>query len=224
VRTIPSYYERALSVYETWGKVCYTVFISSNFTTRLPVIPYDEILPYENLTSQTYKMIPKIYKAYPHFKWYYFADDNTFLNFENLEKFLSDKSHEDPYIYGEHFNDYLSGGAGYVIPNHGIQKLVNTLKTNIKFCPNTGVDDRDLIQCLKKLDFLLGETKDKNGKSRFHPYNVYHHMKNDEKCCAVDYISFHYILPKQMYYLYKIKLELANTFKLIKPIFSKVFN
>lgn len=222
VRTIPSYYERALSVYKTWGKDCDKIlFVSSNFTTKLPLITYDKFLPYENLTSQTYEIIPKIYKAYPHFKWYYFADDNTFLNFKNLEKFLSDKSHEDDYLYGEHFNNYLSGGSGYVIPNHGIQKLFNTLKTNIKFCPNTGIDDKDLIQCLKKLNFLLVKTTDKKDKSRFHPYSLKHHLQNDKKCCGDDYISFHYIQPNEMYYLYKIKDQLQNMFNIITPIINE---
>jgi len=225
VRTIPAYYDRALSVYKTWGKDCdKIVFIANNFTTKLPIIVYDKIVGYSNITDQTYDMIPKVYEAYPYFNWYYFADDNTFLHFKNLKMFLNDKSHEDDYLYGEHFNDYLSGGCGYVIPNHGIKKLVETLKTNRKFCPNTGVDDRDLIQCLKKLNFLLGKTTDKEGKSRFHPYSLKHHLQTDKNCCGKNFISFHYIQQDEMYYLYKIKDEMQNIFNLINPVLTEHFD
>ena len=225
VKTQASMYERAISVYKTWGKDCdELIFIASNFTDLIPIpIPYEKAIPYQNLTTQMYDMFPKIYAKYSHFNWFLVADDNTFVNINHLNKFLREKNPNEDYIYGYFYNDYLSGGAGYVIPNRAFKKLVNAIATP-KFCQNTGIDDIDIIYCLKKLNCILANTKNEVTKrERFHPYGLRQHLIEDNKeCCATDYISFHYITPNLMMHMYKHKENISDFFDMIMPVLADI--
>jgi glycoprotein-N-acetylgalactosamine 3-beta-galactosyltransferase len=85
--------------------------------------------------------------------------------------FLSDKNPMMPVTFGYNFKinnslEYHSGGAGYVLSKSAFEKIGLALERNFSFCPNSGVEDRDVSSCLKMLGVLPENSIDDNGKER----------------------------------------------------------
>lgn len=200
-------FKRGDAVYKTWGSKCdLIVFLSKNYTYNLPILTYNRTDEYTKLTDKMLTMLPMVYSLYSNYKWFLVADDDSYVNVKNLKAFLSDKDSQKTYIYGCEFNDYLSGGASYVIPNIGMKLLTESLARNSSYCYNNGIEDMNIIHCLtKKLNFIIGDTKDGDLET-FHPYSIQHHLTSKDKtCCSDKWISFHYIKPAQMYTLQQIE-------------------
>ena len=101
---------------------------------------------------------------------------------------------------------YQSGGAGYVLSNEALKRFGSALNSTFETCPNTGVEDRDVGQCLRKVNVDMGHSIDGN-KERFHVDSMQHHFKNINlgwlkgysqnvylqgyNCCSDTSISFH---------------------------------
>ena len=93
---------------------------------------------YESNVEKNFESFKILQKNFPDFDWYMNLDDDTFLNFENLKKELSNFSLDEIFILG-HINqgtfpedpslNYCSGGAGYVFNNKTLKKLVNIDKS-----------------------------------------------------------------------------------------------
>jgi hypothetical protein len=82
---------------------------------------------YKKLTDKVFMAFKYIYKKYPNYQWYLKCDDDTFVYYENLERFLIDKNYSRAVSYGrfvgnnddensldEKNSGFLSGGAGYI--------------------------------------------------------------------------------------------------------------
>ena len=125
---------------------------------------------------------------------------------ENLYKFLKFKNSSDPIQYGFHFRpngEFLSGGAGFIFSNEAYKRLIP--KLSAQKCPNSGVDDFDLTQCLQTLNVTIGYSKDEFGYERFHPRDFekefygpvdrsdypFYPQYSGKECCSKSWISFH---------------------------------
>jgi glycoprotein-N-acetylgalactosamine 3-beta-galactosyltransferase len=123
---------------------------------------------------------------------------------------------------------YPSGGAGYVMNRHYLEKLVQTLTSNDTL---RGIPDEDMALAINMMYHGIGvqSTRDAHGKERFHPespsrmYNlpatnaskIYDWLVDNHKeiggiqfgndCCSPYSISFHHVPPMiQRYMNYKL--------------------
>ena len=128
---------------------------------------------YAHLTDKVYHTLKDAHKYRKKYDWYAKADDDTFLFVDNLRNFLKTKNSSEPISYGyELKNGYHSGGAGYVMSHEAMNKIGQVLVKNYTFCPNTGIEDRDVRSCLKRLGVITGDSTDIFGKERFYPLNI----------------------------------------------------
>lgn len=120
-------------------------------------------------------MIKYIYETtkYNEFDWLLKADDDTYVIMENLKWFLKDHCSDESKTYGFNLKykgiQFHSGGGGYVISAKVINKLGIALLNDKNFCDmNIGTEDVEVAKCLKKFNVTLGESRDKQGRERFH--------------------------------------------------------
>ncbi|XP_076461553.1 glycoprotein-N-acetylgalactosamine 3-beta-galactosyltransferase 1-like [Babylonia areolata] len=213
---------RAVHVRNTWGKRASTLlFMSSQWNSTFPTIGLNISEGREHLTAKTMQAFRFIY--HHHFDdadWFMKADDDTYVIMENLRYLLSTYNSEDPIYFGQIFKvivkqGYASGGAGYVISKEALRRLA-TKGDNATLCTQDGgAEDAELGRCLMNLGVKLMPSADSLGRSRFHCFGAWYHMKGDfagwyKAYDAIgakpgmgnisDYaISFHYIRSSQMY-------------------------
>ena len=56
--------------------------------------------------------------------------------------------------------------------------MVEKLKENINSCPNRGLDDLDLSECLSSVGVSIGDSRDEHGLERFHSQSFEFHYFN----------------------------------------------
>lgn len=117
-----------------------------------------------------------VYSRFSDYKWYLIADDDAYINMENMMLFLSDKNSSSPVTYGHDFkiivkDGYHSGGCGYLLSGEAFQRIGHKLVTNQTFCQNSGIDDVDVAACLRLLDVRMNSSLDELGRERFLPVN-----------------------------------------------------
>ena len=179
-------------MFETWAPTCDKFFFvlkmtdefltsSREYTTPFPILEpagvYND--SYDLLTVKMHNTLIDIYNRYSNFDWYLKTDDDTYIMMDNLRKFLKDKNSSQPITYGcnlryENSIDYHSGGAGYVLSKEALKLGVEKLLSSV--CPETGIEDIDIAECLFYSGVILGVSKDEYGKERFHPFPVAYHF------------------------------------------------
>ncbi|CAF0748362.1 unnamed protein product [Didymodactylos carnosus] len=246
---------RAKAVYSTWGKRCgkflfiaklnssyrYTIYDNNDYVSTNNELPIQYIpnLPdgYYQLNNKIRATLVFIYQYYPNYDWYLKADDDTFIIYENLIRFLHEIKSNPSFLYGFRFREkyYVSGGAGYLLHKRALHLLGERLQDDefYKTC-NVSMEDIMVGQCLELLtanqDNIVGESIDEHGRERFHPlafpvhyrgpknrthqqwihFRPYHHILFGYDAFSETTISFHYITPDQMYELYTILYEIRH--------------
>lgn len=236
---------KAKYVEQTWGKRCDKLIFVSGYLNKTEQKAYSHMdIVYLNVTdtsrlSLTPKTIQTLIFANKHlineFDWILKADDDTYIIMENLKRFLFNKCTTDMNYYGFQYkplkpdtftHDFNSGGAGYVISKNVVKMFSEKYSKDERFCRNiTGSEDVDIAKCLKEINVLPGNTRDKFGLERFHPlsyesmWNIspqkrtYNHskfpLKKKEDCCSKSSISFHYTSGQKAlqleFLLYKLR-------------------
>lgn len=178
--------DRYDNVVNTWAKNVDFLFYSDHDDDNKQIIKVTDRNDYHSNEVKFYSVVKNFPEKYLNYDWYFFCDNDTFVNtklFEdNLNKFNSSK------VYGQKIYTwtqdptlgYYSGGAGYLISN----RILRFLKTNIKNY-NTGFSDVTLGLNIKEHEI---ENEDSDFfKSQ--PPEYYNIKIEDTK----NYISFHYI-------------------------------
>lgn len=183
------YEERKLNIKNTWGKNSDCLFYSDYEDSNLNVVKVSNRNDYHSNEEKHIKIINELNTNTPNYEWFFFCDDDTFVNTKKLENsldfFEKDSIHGSVIQCWPHDINlmYCSGGAGYLIHNTLLKKL-----TNVPIL-NTGYSDVTLGIFLKQ----------NNIKSINHNYfksqnpNFYN-IKDDE---LGEFISFHYIKTKE---------------------------
>jgi glycoprotein-N-acetylgalactosamine 3-beta-galactosyltransferase len=111
---------------------------------------------YEELTLKVYNAFRDVYTQHGGYDFYMKADDDTFVNMDNLKTFLSSKDPNLAATYGYDFNfviknGYPAGGPGYILSKRAFHLLSEQLIANMSFCPNNGIEDMSIAQLLTNL-------------------------------------------------------------------------
>ena len=134
---------RGIPVWNTWAKKCektlfalnavnFTSIISQNNSRKLfnndneyetalnlPLMNLNIIETYDDMGTKVLEVVKNAYNDNKEFKWYLLTDDDTFIFVDQLNAFISNRNHNEPFTYGYNFNAYLptgyhSGGAGNI--------------------------------------------------------------------------------------------------------------
>jgi glycoprotein-N-acetylgalactosamine 3-beta-galactosyltransferase len=188
------YFLKAKLIYDSWGKECDKVFFITKFTNEHPNASVEITSPvpvlepagllndtYDELTTKMFVLFRDLFLRYNTYDWYLKADTDTFIFVENLRSFLSDKNSSAPVTFGYDFKvivdkGYHSGGGGYVLSNEAMTRLGSKLNSNFTYCKNTGTEDVDVANCLRRLDVYPEKSIDNQGRERFHPLSVSDHL------------------------------------------------
>lgn len=135
---------------------------------------------YGKLTDKTLSAFKYVYQYNSDFDFYLKADDDTYIFMDNLRLFLSSKNRTNPFAYGYKYqavNGYLSGGAGYLLTNEAITRLINGINGNKINYLLSQIEDIDISKMLKKVDVNLKVSVDEKGRDLFHPFSIKHHYE-----------------------------------------------
>lgn len=179
---------RCESILETWGKNKNIIFYSDYENLDKKIYKVSNRTDYHSNEEKHLNALPLVNKMFSEYDWFFFCDDDTFVNTEYLEKTKFDEN----FIHGSDItgcwsNDktlkYCSGGAGYLVSKKNLIKIVQNI-----FEINSGFSDVSLGIIAKKcnIDFL-NDDRFKSQAPNF--YNI-----DDEK--INNYFTFHYIRTK----------------------------
>jgi hypothetical protein len=151
----------------------------------------------------TWKYIHFIYNmTIPHYDWYIFIDDDTFVYKNRLHNLLSNYDSTECYYIGKELdhikNDfclYMSGGAGYAISNALYTKITNFVKQNgINHCFKHWCDDLCIGLWIQEIS-----KSNKVHQINNNLFNVGLHSDNAELQNA---ITFHKVITKEQFFFY----------------------
>jgi hypothetical protein len=181
------YKNRYDNIIKTWGKNVDCIFYSDYEDINKNIFKVSDRKDYNSNEEKHINSLSFVYNNFKNYEWFFFCDDDTFVNTDNLFNFLNDADKN--YIHGtvlkgtykNNLNlEYCSGGAGYLI-HINILKIISE---NIKIL-NTGYSD-------VTLGLFLKENNIKHKHSDYfntQPPNFYKINTLDTK----KYITFHYI-------------------------------
>lgn len=143
----------------------------------------------------------------PGYPYYFFCDDDTYVNVHKVNALLSDLPQSCGYGHvlsresdpqnpcWQRFpalNCYLSGGAGYILP----AQVLHALAVSTYRPPTTGYGDLSLGHCFQALGTPLvnisGFHKDRPGAYGHSPFQI------------ADAYTYHYITPEEMARLHRV--------------------
>uniref|UniRef100_A0AC35U404 N-acetylgalactosaminide beta-1,3-galactosyltransferase n=1 Tax=Rhabditophanes sp. KR3021 TaxID=114890 RepID=A0AC35U404_9BILA len=137
---------------------------------------------YKYVWAKTKTAFMHIYKKYgTTYDWIIKCDDDSYVVLENLRMFLLNKDPNTQHYYGfrlqfyePHTNgnfDYIQGGSCFVISKATLKTLVTRGLSNPKVCKkgSEGHDDREIGECLRKLQVKPVDVRDMHDQIMFVP-------------------------------------------------------
>jgi hypothetical protein len=191
---------RQIHVKDTWLKHVESYMFSSDADNDDNV----KLSNRNDYSSNEEKQINSLYYVYekkPAYDWYFFCDDDSFVNVNNLDSFISDNNTLGSFgqilkgdlTWMNHPEDkfnYYSGGAGFCISRYTLEKIIN-----YKIPYTTTYCDLSTGFLFKYADHELNDS----GLSFSQKPSFYNHdLEQIQKA-----ISYHYVKDGEMYDLYK---------------------
>jgi len=173
------------------------IFYSDHEDLEKNVIKVSNDDTYKSNEEKFVNVVRNLPESYLNYEWYFFVDNDTFVNTKKLESILDELDPEN--FYGQKIAswgkdkslEYLSGGAGKLVSNQNLKQMSNLIEH----------------KHTTYADVCMGLYMRENNKNSVHidyfrsqPPGFYNINITDVK----NYISFHYIKDKEeMVQLYK---------------------
>jgi hypothetical protein len=177
------------NIIETWGKNKNIIFYSDHEDLDKNIYKVSNRTDYASAEEKHLNSLILLTEKFSSYDWFFFCDDDTFVNTEKLESTIFDEKYIHGYVItGQWPHDttlpFCSGGAGYLIHKKNLLKMVENI-----YVPNTGTSDVSFGYIAKKsnLEFL------NNNKFRSQHPSFFNIKDNEIK----NYITFHYIKTKE---------------------------
>ncbi|CAI2725355.1 unnamed protein product [Schistosoma spindalis] len=178
INTIPKTHRtKAIYVKNSWAKRCTKyLFMSSVYDKELPTIKLNLSYPEsrQHLWSKMRAILRYVYQYRNDYDYFLKADDDTFVIMENLRSILQQHNPKDPFMIGYNFpyltkNGYFSGGAGYVLSQEALKRIVEQAIDKHPSCPTYDEDKEDvkLSMCGQPVGVKLYHIVDLNGTFPF---------------------------------------------------------
>jgi hypothetical protein len=185
------YRSRYDSIMSTWGNnqniIFYGDYEDSEHKNIIKVTDRDDYHSNEEKNINVFAFL-KNNVDYHKYNWYFFCDNDTFVNTKNLEALINSKisiDHMHGFVANSWYDKelwYCGGGAGYLVSN---KILLNYLTNAINY--NTGFADVSVgINC--KIKNIPLESH-----SEFNSFPPYHKDNKHPLININDAITFHYI-------------------------------
>lgn len=218
----------------TWSSHCSrAVFLTTLEDAALPeVVLTPEVDAYDQLWEKVTLGFEWAYGRLGDFEWVVKADDDSFVLVENLRAAVLELNPETPVATGVHLRTwetgetYLNGGASYVLSRGAVRTLVEKglregrCKADLELGTS---EDVNMAACLALLGVDLLDSRDSEGRQRFHIYPPQelvdprqevdlrhlwlkkisiHPYKFGYGELSDEVISFHYVDAETMYLIY----------------------
>lgn len=185
------------NVMSTWGKNKDLIFYSDYEDIDKNIIKVSENSDYFSNEIKHVNIFKFLHDNPKNYEWFFFCDDDTFVNTEKLESELGTYNKDG--INGcctmktyPKMPDlvYCSGGAGYLIHKNLVEKIGSSIEDK-----NTGFADVTLGMFSRENKIPIYDYQGFNTQN-----NIFHGVKNED---LKNHITFHYIKDLQsMEHLY----------------------
>eukprot|EP00055_Hartaetosiga_balthica_P005390 m.15713 g.15713 ORF g.15713 m.15713 type:complete len:771 (-) comp4514_c0_seq1:214-2526(-) len=169
---------KAVAINATWGQDCdLLLFMTTKHQAGLNTVVLSlgeqedrHFLWRKSIMSWGY-MYTHLLKDYG---WFIRADDDSFLNMDNLRDMLKDYNATDKHFFGRRLHidedDFYSGGPGTIVSQGALQAFGDAMKEDIlEIIPShdTFADDAEIAVAFKKLEIFPEDTRDEHQLERF---------------------------------------------------------
>ena len=176
VHTVDYNHQRAKHIQTHWGKDCDDTIYASNVsdpTLRGSIrMVHNGPEAYGNMWQKIRTMWEMA--ALTDYEWFHMSGDDTVLLVGNLRRYLSTLNPSNPYYLGRRFvlpsGLVFNSGASYVLNRAALDAW---MRVRHECSPHkvTSAEDVEMGACLKRVGIDASDTRDENGRERFHPFN-----------------------------------------------------
>ncbi|EGD74086.1 hypothetical protein PTSG_05778 [Salpingoeca rosetta] len=229
---------KAIAVNQTWGHQCdKLLFVVAEH--HQPLVPPLDTLPLlkvnlgreesRNTLWQKSKLAWKrIIDEHAHdYDWFLRADDDSYIVFDNLRRFIQNKDPSQPQYFGRVYKsdvgDFYSGGGGTLLSRAALQLLGKAYDDHPDYFldSDTFADDMEVCRTLRRMGldtqtsldsdgrqvFLAlgleeerGVTRERDGSHWIWKYDPT--FKEGINCCSKHWIATHYIDSRSMFFMH----------------------
>jgi hypothetical protein len=186
------------NIVETWGKDKNMIFYSDYEDLDKKIYKVSHRTDYHSSEEKHLNVLLLIKEKFNTYDWFFFCDDDTFVNTRNLEN----ENFDENFIHGSILTGcwphdtnlpFCSGGGGYLISKENLFKMVENI-----FIPNTGASDVSFGIIAKKCNlYFLNNEKFNSQAPEFY---------SDKEDKLKNFTTFHYIKTKE-HHLELLKLS-----------------
>lgn len=190
--------DRHDGIVNSWGKDVDYIFYADCDNEEKKIVKVSDDSTYSSNEPKHINVIKYLIENDYQYDWFFFCDDDTFVNTKRLENNLENFDVEkiNGYVLKGTWKkdltlNYCSGGAGYLIHKTLLTKISETIKTT-----DSGYSDVSLGLCAKDLNIEYNHNEDFRSQNPDY-YKV-------DKTLIKDIFTFHYISSELMVEMYEI--------------------
>eukprot|EP00056_Hartaetosiga_gracilis_P006611 m.98188 g.98188 ORF g.98188 m.98188 type:complete len:773 (+) comp12513_c0_seq1:188-2506(+) len=169
---------KAVAINSTWGAECdLLLFMTTKHQAGLNTIVLS-LGEEENRQFLWRKSVMSWSYMYTHlldeFDWFVRADDDSFLNIDNMRSMLKEYNATEKHFLGRRLkidrDDFYSGGPGTIVSQGALKALGDAMKENILDIAanhDTFADDAELAVALKNIQIFPEDSRDEHQLERF---------------------------------------------------------
>uniref|UniRef100_A0A7E4V6X6 N-acetylgalactosaminide beta-1,3-galactosyltransferase n=1 Tax=Panagrellus redivivus TaxID=6233 RepID=A0A7E4V6X6_PANRE len=175
----PSHQTLARTVYEVWAKKCDDVLFFSDapINWEVPHVYYPMFSTRDHSWEKIRHILQFVHQTtYGKYDWYLRADDDAFVVVENARKLVSRMDPTHDFLLGFRWGFFehkgYADGSTYILSKKAVDTFV-TLSHDEELCPefHRAEEDQEMGRCLAKLGITPMDSRDNQGRDRFHQFH-----------------------------------------------------